>query len=175
MCTRLLAACLGALLLAPTVYALEVGEMAPDFSLEASDGKTYRLSDFRGEKAVVVAWFPRAFTRGCTLECRSLAENGHLLREYEVAYFMASVDSVETNREFAADNNADFPLLSDPDRTVAEAWGVLSPGGFANRHTVYIGKDGRVIAIDTEVRAATAAEDMAETLARLDVSRNDGR
>lgn len=173
MYTRLITACLAGLLAATSVSALEVGDLAPDFSLEASDGKTYRLSEFRGESAVVVAWFPRAFTRGCTLECRSLAENGHLLREFEVAYFMASVDPVETNREFAAENSADFPLLSDPDRTVAEAWGVLGPAGFANRHTVYIGKDGRVLAIDTDVRAATAAEDMAETLARLDVPRHE--
>ena len=63
---------------------LQVGDMAPDFTLQASDGQTYTLADFRGEQAVVIAWFPRAFTRGCTIECKSLAENGHLIREYDV-------------------------------------------------------------------------------------------
>ena len=58
---------------------LKVGDPAPDFTLQASDGKEYRLSDFRGKQAVVLAWFPRAFTSGCTVECKSLAENGDLL------------------------------------------------------------------------------------------------
>src|SRR3990170_4793782 len=80
---------------------LKVGDMAPDFSLAATDGKTYKLSDFRGKKAVVVAWFPKASTRGCTIECKSLAENGHLLKNYEMAYFMASVDPLEDNINFA--------------------------------------------------------------------------
>ena len=59
---------------------LQVGDMAPDFSLQASDGKTYDLVDFCGEQAVVIAWYPRAVTRGCSIECKSLAENGHLIR-----------------------------------------------------------------------------------------------
>jgi thioredoxin-dependent peroxiredoxin len=68
-------------LLTATVGAeteLKVGDMAPNFSLSASDGKTYTLADFKGNKAVVLAWFPKAFTQGCTIECKSLAENGEL-------------------------------------------------------------------------------------------------
>src|SRR5512147_2994024 len=71
---------------------LKVGDTAPDFNLQASDGKTYKLSDYKGKKAVVVAWFPKAFTQGCTIECKSLAENGDKLKMYEMSYFMASVD-----------------------------------------------------------------------------------
>jgi hypothetical protein len=67
--------------------------------------------------------------------------------------------------------NADFPLLSDPDKTVAEAYGVLTPGGFAARHTFYIGKDGKILAIDRSVRPATSAEDMAARLGELGVAR----
>ena len=48
---------------------LKVGDPAPDFALPASDGKTYKLSDYKGKRAVVVAWFPKAFTGGCTAEC----------------------------------------------------------------------------------------------------------
>src|SRR5688500_15163247 len=103
---------------------LKVGDMAPDFSLQASDGKTYKLSDFRGKRAVVVAWFPKAFTQGCTIECKSLAANGDRIRKYDVAYFMASVDPLEGeqgNAAFAKSNEADFPLLSDPDKSVARS------------------------------------------------------
>lgn len=151
--------------------APDVGDMAPDFRLQASDGKTYDLADFRGNQAVVVAWFPKAFTSGCTIECKSLAENGHLIRAYDVTYFMASVDSIEDNLAFAAEQEADFPLLSDPTKEVASAYGVLADAGFAKRHTFYIGADGRILAVDRNVRPATSAEDMAATLETLKVAR----
>lgn len=162
---------LGLLCLALSANALEVGELAPDFELPGSDGQTYRLSDYRDRQAVVLAWFPRAYTSGCTIECKSLAENGHLIREYDVSYFMASVDPLSKNTGFAAETGADFPLLSDEDKSVARAYGVLHPLGYARRHTIYIGKDGRVLRIDTEVRPATSAEDMAATLGELGVER----
>lgn len=154
--------------------ALEVGEPAPDFALPGSDGQTHRLADYRGKQAVVLAWFPKAYTSGCTIECKSLAENGHLIREYDVAYFMASVDPLDKNIGFAESTGADFPLLSDEDKSVARAYGVLHPLGFARRHTVYIGKDGRVLKIDTDVKPATSAEDMAATLGELGVERRAG-
>src|SRR4051812_12073811 len=105
---------------------LKVGDQAPNFKLQATDGKTYQLSDFKGKQAVVIAWFPAAFTRGCTIECKSLAENGDKIKMYDVSYFMASVDPLEKNMEFAKATSvklgdqqvekkeADFPLLSDP-------------------------------------------------------------
>ena len=165
---------------------LKVGDPAPNFKLQASDGKTYQLSDFKGKKAVVLAWFPKAFTQGCTIECKSLAENGDKIRMYDVAYFMASVDSVEDNTKFAKatkvelqgrggapattveKKEADFPLLSDPSKETANAYGVLNTErGFANRWTFYIGKDGKITGIDKMVKPATSAEDMAATLKSL--------
>jgi peroxiredoxin Q/BCP len=151
---------------------LKVGDAAPDFSLQASDGKTYKLSDFKGKKAVVVAWFPKAFTQGCTIECKSLAANGDKIRQYDVAYFMASVDPLEGdqgNIAFAKAQGADFPLLSDPSKEVATRYGVLSPRGFANRWTFYIDKEGKVAYIDKAVAPATSAEDMIARLGQLKV------
>ena len=149
---------------------LKVGDKAPDFELAASDGKTYRLSDFTGKQAVVVAWFPAAFTSGCTIECKSLAEHGSDIRKYDVTYFMASVDPVEKNKAFGEEHKADFPLLSDPSKKTAEAYGVLNPRGVASRWTFYIGKDGRIAAIDKAVKPATSAEDMAAKLGELKVA-----
>src|SRR5688500_13336500 len=142
---------------------LKVGDMAPDFSLQASDGKTYKLSDFRGKRAVVVAWFPKAFTQGGTIEWKALAADGDRIRKYDVAYIMASVDPLEGeqgNAAFAKAQGADFPLLSDADKSVATKYGVLSGRGFANRWTFYIDKNGRVAYIDKAVRPETSAEDM---------------
>jgi thioredoxin-dependent peroxiredoxin len=150
---------------------LKPGDMAPDFELQASDGKTYKLSDFRGKQAVVVAWYPKAFTGGCTIECKSLATKGNLIRAYDVTYFMASVDPVEQNKGFAEQQKADFPLLSDPTKKVAESYGVLAALGYAKRWTFYIGKDGKILAIDQSVKPETSAEDMAAKLGELGVAK----
>src|ERR1041384_5540412 len=116
---------------------LKVGDHAPNFKQQATNGKTYQLSDFKGKRAVVLAWFPAAFTRRCTIECKSLADNGDKIKMYDVAYFMASVDPIEKNTEFAKAKSvtlghgahaqvvekkeADFPLLSDPSKETAKA------------------------------------------------------
>jgi len=153
---------------------LSVGDKAPDFKLAASDGTTYHLADFKGKKAVVVAWFPKAFTSGCTIECKSLAANGDKIRKYDVAYFMASVDPVEGekgNKAFAASEKADFPMLSDATKEVAIAYGVLNADrGVANRWTFYIDKDGKIVAIDKAVKPPTSAEDMIAKLSELKVA-----
>lgn len=153
--------------------APEVGDPAPDFTLPGSDGKVYALADFRGHEAVVLAWFPRAFTRGCTIECKSLAENGHLLEPFAATYFMASVDPLEENMAFAEETGADFPLLSDADLSVAAAYGVLHEAGFARRWTYYIDAEGIIVAIDKNVQPATSAEDMAAMLEELGIPRRD--
>ena len=150
--------------------SLEVGDSAPDFSLQGSDGNSYKLSDYRDKQAVVIAWFPKAYTSGCTVECKSLAENGDLIKKYDVTYFMASVDPLEDNIGFAEETKADFPLLSDPSKATAKAYGVLHMLGYAKRHTFYIAKDGSILKIDTKVKPATSAEDMAATLGELGVA-----
>ena len=168
---------------APSPVELKVGDKAPDFKLPGTDGKTHTLAEYAGKRAVVIAWFPAAFTGGCTIECKSLAEHGDLIRKYDVQYFMASVDSADKNAEFAKATTvklgdrevqkeaADFPLLSDPTKAVASAYGVLGASGFANRWTFYIGKDGKILAIDKAVKPATSAEDLAAKLGELGVAK----
>ena len=90
-----------------------------------------------------------------------------------MAYFAISVDSAETNKEFAQSLGADYPILSDADKSVAEAYGVLAPGrAIANRWTFYIGKDGLILFVDRQVTPLTAAKDIAARLAALGVSRD---
>ena len=155
---------------------LKVGDTAPDFSLQGTDGKLHKLSEYRGKEAVVLAWFPKAFTQGCTIECKSLAANGDKIKKYQVAYFMISVDPLEGeggNMAFAKSENADFPLLSDPTKEIANKYGVLNPErGFANRWTFYIDKSGKISHIDRAVRPATSAEDMLAQLNTLKVPQN---
>ena len=155
---------------------LKVGDQAPNFKLQASDGKTYQLTDFKGKEAVVLAWFPKAFTQGCTIECKSLAEHSDMIDKYHAKYFMISVDPLEGDKgniAFAKEHGGNkFPLLSDPTKDTANAYGVLNTErGFANRWTFYIDKTGKIVAIDKDVakRLATSAEDMAATLKQLGV------
>lgn len=151
--------------------ALKPGDPAPDFSLVGSDGKTYRLSDFKGKQAVVIAWFPKAFTGGCTAQCKSMAETGGEIRKFDVAYFTASVDQPELNKKFAESLQVDFPILSDPSYATAKAYGVFNEERkIANRWTFFIGKDGNILFIDSAVKPAAYGADLAAKLKELGVA-----
>jgi peroxiredoxin Q/BCP len=144
---------------------LKVGDPAPAFDLPGTDGAQHTLE--QGDAWIVLAWFPKAYTRGCTIECKSLAEKGHLIKKFNASYYMASVDPLDDNAGFAEQEGADFPLLSDTTKAVAKSYGVLTPGGYAARHTFYIDAANTIVAIDRDVNPATSAEDMAAKLAEL--------
>jgi peroxiredoxin Q/BCP len=147
---------------------LKVGDKAPAFTLKGTDGKTYTLDQFKGKKAVVVAWFPKAFTGGCTAECKSFREKGDVLKPLNVAYFTASVDAPDLNKKFAESLDLDYPILSDPDKSVAKAYGVLNEArGVANRWTFYIDKDGVIKEIEKKVNTAQAAPQVAAKVKEL--------
>jgi peroxiredoxin Q/BCP len=153
---------------------LKVGDAAPEFSLPGTDGKTYKLSDYKGKQAVVLAWFPRAFTPGCTLECKSLKENGEAIRKFDAVYFAVSLDPIEGekgNKKFAESLGLDFPLLSDAGKAAVAAYGTQHPEKpVAQRWTFYIAKDGKILAIDKDVQTATHGSDVAKRLKELGVS-----
>ena len=89
------------------------------------------------------------------------------MRHLDVSYFAAGVDSAETNRRFAESLGLVFPILSDPTKEVARAYGVLGASGFASRWTFYIGADGRILDIDTKVSAASHGRDIVAKLTQL--------
>ncbi len=150
---------------------LKPGDPAPEFELKASDGRTYKLSGFRGKQAVIVAWFPKAFTPGCTIECKAMARDGDALKTFDVAYFTASVDSVEANTKFAKSVGADYPILSDPEKKVAKAYGVVDEKReFPRRWTFVIGKDGEILFIDKSVKPASHPGDIAAKLKELGIA-----
>jgi len=102
------------------------------------------------------------------MECKSLRESGDDIRAYDVAYFAASVDPVETITKFAKSLDADYPLLADPDAAAAKAYGVVSPDRqYPQRWTFYIGKDGKILYVDRAVKPASAGPDVAKRLAEL--------
>lgn len=153
--------------------ALKVGDPAPDFILAGSDKRTYRLSDYKGKQAVVIAWFPKAFTGGWTKQCKSFRANGDELRKYNVAYFTASCDPAEGkkgNINFAQSFEADYPILSDPTKKTAREYGVVSGAWpYPRRWTFYIGKNGNILKIDKKVSASEDGSTAAKTLKELGI------
>jgi peroxiredoxin Q/BCP len=128
----------------------EVGRRAPDFSLPWATGDgvgpieaPYQLASDRG-KTVVVAFYPRDFTKGCTAQLRTFAEQYDSLFGPDVTVVGISTDSVTTHKRFAASLSLPFRLLSDPEQRVSKQYGSKDSGGI-NRRTVYvIGPDGKV-------------------------------
>jgi peroxiredoxin Q/BCP len=120
----------------------------------------YRLSECIGREAVVLAWFPKAFTSGCTTECRALQSSLRGLQALHARCFAVSTDSYETSRTFARALELEYPILSDPDRRVARAYGVLGPSGYPSRWTFVIGADGRIAAIDRNVKVQSHGRDL---------------
>jgi peroxiredoxin Q/BCP len=104
------------------------------------------------------------------MECKSLRDSGEEIRKFDVAYFAASCDDVETNTKFAESLELDYPILSDPGQEVATAYGVVTEERkWPFRWTFYIDSDGTILHIDKQVKPASAGADVAARLAELDL------
>jgi thioredoxin-dependent peroxiredoxin len=122
---------------------LAVGSEAPDFEGIDSRGERFRLSSLRG-RSVVLYFFPKAFTGGCTLETQQFAVLEPALSGKGVQVVGVSVDSAETQKRFAEHCQAAFPIVSDADKSIARAYGILSLLGFSKRVTFFLDEAGVV-------------------------------
>jgi peroxiredoxin len=155
----------------PPKTHLKVGDMAPDFELPSTQGqgKKVKLSDFRGKKNVVLAFFPAAFTGGCTKEMSGYQANFTKFEGADTQVFGISTDNTPSQAEFAKKLSvSSFALLSDfATRKTSEAYGVLMPDrGIANRATFVVDKDGKITFIE-EGSAAVDITNTAEACSRL--------
>ena len=148
---------------------LKVGDKAPDFTLSASDGKTYKLADFKGKKAVVLAWFPKAFTAG--LHDRVQVAGRQRRQDPPVRRRLLHGERRCRRRREGQQGvrrvgEGRLPAAERPHQGNGD--GLRRPAserGFAQRWTFYIDKDGKIAAIDKAVKPPTSAEDM---IAKLD-------
>ncbi|MEW2508753.1 peroxiredoxin [Streptomyces sp. NPDC046870] len=127
--------------------AIQVGDKAPDFELKDNHGRTVKLSDFRGEKNVVLLFYPFAFTGVCTGELCELRDNLPKFEDRDTQLLAVSNDSIHTLRVFAEQEGLEYPLLSDfwPHGNVSRAYGVFDEDkGCAVRGTFVIDKEGVV-------------------------------
>ncbi|MFD3333365.1 peroxiredoxin [Streptomyces sp. NPDC058700] len=149
--------------------AIEVGTRAPDFELKDNHGRTVRLSDFRGEKNVVLLFYPFAFTGVCAGELGELRDNQAAFVNDDTQLLAVSNDSIHTLRVFAEQESLDYPLLSDfwKHGEASRAYGVFDEEkGCAVRGTFIIDKEG--VVRWTVVNALPDARDLGEYVKALD-------
>ncbi len=119
----------------------KVGTRAPAFELAGTGSRSYRLSDYYGT-GVVLAFYPGDFTPVCTKQFCSYRDDGDRLEALGVPLLGISPQSVESHERFAAEQGVNVPLLSDGDKRVARAYGVLGPGGLFRRSIFLVDADG---------------------------------
>jgi peroxiredoxin len=148
----------------PPKTHLKVGDVAPDFTLPSTEGKPVGLSEFRGKKNVVLAFYPAAFTGGCTKEMTTYGANLSQFEGMDTQVFGISTDNSPSQRVFTEQTGAKFPMLSDfAQRKVSKDYGVLMESrGIANRATFVIEKEGKIAFIEegqsaVDINGATQA------------------
>jgi peroxiredoxin Q/BCP len=142
----------------------EVGQKAIDVTLPSQDGTTVSLKDFKG-KYVVLYFYPKDMTRGCTIEAHNFETDLPKYNAKNAVIVGVSVDSVDSHKEFCAKQSLTFKLLSDPDKKVVDQYGSLSPTGVASRNTFLIDPSGKIVKVWTAVKPEGHSE---EVLAALD-------
>jgi thioredoxin-dependent peroxiredoxin len=119
------------------------GDEAPDFALSSQSGEEVRLSDFIGKKNVVLYFYPKDFTSGCTAEARAFRDSYQVFFDSDTEVIGVSSDTVETHHRFAEHCGLPFNILSDTSKRVMDQYGI--PGGiFSGRMTFVIDKEGIV-------------------------------
>jgi peroxiredoxin Q/BCP len=128
---------------------MDIGDKAPDFALSDETGASRRLSEFLANGPVVLYFYPMALTRGCTAESCHFRDLAAEFAELKAQRVGISADKVEKQKRFSDKHQFDFPLLSDPDKSVAKAYGVRrGPGPIPNKRTTFvIGTDGLIKAV----------------------------
>lgn len=153
---------------------LEVGDRAPAFSLTDADGKTVKLSDFKGRK-VIVYFYPAASTPGCTKQACSFRDGIAELNGVGIDVVGISPDKPEKLAKFRDAESLNFPLLSDPDRTVLSAWGAYGEKKMYGktvqgviRSTFLVDDKGKIAAAHYNVKAAAAGSLIEKIIAGAD-------
>ncbi len=149
-----------------TSVALEVGSLAPDFTLQDQNGKEVSLHDFKGSN-VVVYFYPKAMTPGCTVQACELRNSEMSLKEANIVVLGISADPVKSLKKFEMKEKLNFTLLSDPDHKAIGPYGVWGPKKFMgrefdgiHRQSFLINKEGKIVHIIQKVDTKTHHNDV---------------
>ena len=145
-----------------------MGDLAPDFSLAGTGGRTYKLADYRG-RWVVLAFYPGDFTPVCTRQFRAYRDGNERLDQLDAVVLGISPQSVASHERFTEHHELTVPLLADPERTTSEAYGVTGPGGRVKRSIFILDPRGFVRYRDIALLGLgyRGVADIAEALTKL--------
>lgn len=146
---------------------LKEGDKAPEFTAQDAYSKSYTLSAYNGVSPVVLYFYPKANTSGCTKEACGIRDSFSEFKKKNIVVLGMSVDSKEDIREFIDDHNLNFPLLSDEDKRISEKYGVLNNLGVSSRVTFIIDKNGKIAHIMRDVDVETHADEVLEMASGL--------
>lgn len=154
-------------LFASRAWGLQVGDPAPDISAPSTSGKDVKFSELRGSW-IILYFYPKAFTPGCTAESCSLRDGYSELQKLGATILGASLDNLSTQIDFKAKYHLPFDLLSDSKKEVAKAFGSLGLAGLmAQRKTFIIDPDGKIAFVFDKVNTGGHDKEVAETLKKL--------
>jgi peroxiredoxin Q/BCP len=147
---------------------LKLGDTAPDFSLLDEHGLPVSLRNYLGKKVVVLYFYPKDFTPDCAAEACSFRDDYKSIQDKGAVVIGVSLDSVESHSKFSEKYNLPFAILSDQNKEVAKAYGVLGVGGFlAKRVTFIINKEGKITHIFPNVDVKRHSEEVLKALKEL--------
>jgi thioredoxin-dependent peroxiredoxin len=158
---------LGATLWAPSTRAEmpKIGDQAPDFAVAASDGTTVHLKDYVGKGNIVLYFYPKDDTPGCTKEACGIRDTFDEFKGLNAIVFGVSFDSVASHKKFIEKYKLPFVLLADTDKKVAVAYGVATDSSAtASRVTFVIDKQGKIAYVNPKVNPATHAAELRTVL-----------
>lgn len=152
--------------LALSAAALQPGATAPAFTAQDQKGRTVRLADYAGKSTVVLYFYPKDDTPGCTKEACSLRDGFDRIIAAGAVILGVSADDVTSHAAFSEKYHLPFPILADPGHVIIDAYGVRMPVmGVAKRVTFIIGKDGVIRDVLTDVKAAEHDQQVLQALA----------
>ncbi len=152
---------------------LRIGDTAPDFDLKSSDGRRLKLAELRGQKIVVLYFYPGDFTPVCTRETCGFRDQYKDLQKAGAEVIGVSVDSDESHQKFAKAHEVPFALVSDVEKKLAETYGatgglLATLTGSTKRVTYVIDKQGKIAGVfDSALRAGQHTDGVRECVARL--------
>ncbi len=148
---------------------MQEGEIAPDFELTANDGNMVKLSSYRGQKNVVLAFYPKNHLFACPSKkvfemAQSIVSAYPQIRELNVALFAVSVDTVEDQKKFVEEYKIPYLHLSDPKKIACKQFAGLNLAGLAKRSTFIVDKEGKIAKIFREMDVKNHGKEIVEAL-----------
>lgn len=144
---------------------IQEGQPAPDFSLKATDGSTVQLSQFKGKKTVVLYFYPKDDTPGCTVQACAFRDDISKITAKDAVVLGVSVDDTASHQAFTAKFNLNFPLLSDVGGNVSRAYDAFRPDkGYSSRTTAIIDKEGKIKKFFPQVTAQGHSAEVLQVL-----------